>query len=132
MSKDYAARLMATQANKLAWHASAARHLAGARWAELQTEVTQTGSFCLDDTLKYALQSLDLKEKSAVQVCFNNGRETLSLAALGVRNCLGIDQSEAFIAQANALPTLAKSDCTFLCSDIYRLPTRFAVILTPP
>jgi len=122
MRKDAAARLKATQANKLAWDASAAHHLAGAYWAELQADVVKPGFSCLDDTITSALQSLDIKGKSLVQVCCNNGRETLSLAALGAQKCLGIDQSEAFIAQANSLAALAGSDCSFVCSDIYQLP----------
>lgn len=56
----------------------------------------------------------------------NNGPETLSLAAVGARRCLGIDQS------AEILKGIAGLDCEFLCADIYavkaaQLPMSFTL-----
>jgi SAM-dependent methyltransferase len=59
-----------------------------------------------------------------VQIGCNNGRETLSALALGATHATGIDQSDAFIAQAEELravsPHGARAD--FVCADVYALP----------
>ena len=112
----------AVNANRQAWNDSAARHKAGAHWAQLVQQVSEPEFSCFDETMTAALRRIDLSGKSVVQVGCNNGREVLSLAAFRAENCLGIDQAEEFLAQAEELNRIAGQDCKFLCADIYNLP----------
>ncbi len=57
-----------------------------------------------------------------VQIGCNNGRELLSVAALGAVPALGIDHSRAFLDQGEELAAAAGIPCQFLCGDIYALP----------
>jgi len=109
-------------ANRQAWNDSAARHKAGERWAQLLQDVSKPEFSCFDETMTDALRRIDLCGKSVVQVGCNNGREVLSLASFGAERCLGIDQAEEFLAQAEELNRMAGQDCRFLRADIYDLP----------
>jgi SAM-dependent methyltransferase len=112
----------ATTANRAAWNQSAGFHKKGPEWTEL-VEGFSGGSFSvLDETLTALMQSLEVAGKSVVQVGCNNGRDLLSLKSLGAADCTGIDQSDAFIAQACELRDVAKLDCSFVCADVYDLP----------
>ncbi|WP_428543398.1 class I SAM-dependent methyltransferase [Profundibacter sp.] len=115
-------RAVAVAANRRAWNESAARHKAGERWAQLVQDVSRPDFSSFDNTMTDALRRIDLRGKSVVQVGCNNGREVLSLASFGAKHCLGIDQAEEFIAQANELNRIAGQDCRFLRADIYDLP----------
>jgi len=116
-------RKLAVTANRQAWNESAARHKAGERWGQLIEDVSKPGFCNFDETMTDALHRIDLRGKSVVQVGCNNGRELLSLASFGAAHCLGIDQAEEFIMQAEELRRIAGQDCRFLCADIYDLPT---------
>lgn len=111
-----------TSANRKAWNASADHHKASARWQELVTGFGSARYSTFDATLTAILEGVDLREKSVVQIGCNNGREVLSLARFGAIDCLGIDQSSEFLAQAEDLRKIAGQACTFLCADIYQLP----------
>lgn len=111
-----------TQANRAAWDASAAAHEAGADWAALMRDAGRPGFSVLDATMTAVLRSIGIEGARAVQIGCNNGREVLSLASLGARPVLGIDQSEAFVDQARRLAERAGSGCAFLAADIYDLP----------
>ena len=76
----------------------------------------------LDATLTAVLRGVSLDGKRLTQIGCNNGRELLSCFALGAVQGVGIDQSEAFLAQAEALNAVARRDCRFVRSDIYPLP----------
>lgn len=52
--------------------------------------------FCADVAAE--LRSMDLRGKTAVQFCCNNGRELLSLMQLGLREGFGFDIAENIIA----------------------------------
>lgn len=113
-----------TAANRSAWDASAPLHGQGADWETLVTGFARSGFSVLDATLTRTLQRLAPAGKRAVQIGCNNGRELLSLRALGAIPSLGIDQSAAFLAQAAQLAELAgEHECRFLCADVYALPT---------
>ncbi len=111
-----------TAANREAWNRSAQYHHGNAFWEETLAELVKGNYSSFDETLTDLLKRVDLREKSAVQVCCNNGKETISLKSFGTKHCLGIDQSEAFIEQARELNTIAKADCEFLAADVYQLP----------
>ena len=111
-----------TASNQAAWNASAAAFEAGDGWRELLARVGRDGFSVLDETLTDTLLALRPEGQRAVQICCNNGRDLLSLAALGMIPALGIDQADEFLQQARRLATAAGSDCKFICADIYNLP----------
>ncbi len=112
----------ATEANRQAWNLSAEHHRKSPLWAALQNDVQRPVFSCFDATMTEALNALDLRGKSVVQIGCNNGREVFSLASFGVKTALGIDQSENFIEQAQELNRIAAQKAEFLCADIYTLP----------
>ena len=111
-----------TAANRKAWDQAADHHRRHPQFQRLLNGFCQDGFSCLDAVLTARLSALSLAGKSVVQLCCNNGREILSVKNLGAGTCLGIDQSEAFIAQAGELAAAGKIDCDFLCADVYDLP----------
>ena len=111
-----------TAANRAAGNASAPLHETGEAWTQLLEEAARPGFSVLDATLTASLERLDLAGASAVQIGCNNARELLSLAALGIRPALGIDQAGAFLAQARQLAQAAGLAPRFVEADIYDLP----------
>lgn len=122
MSGIGADRAAITAANRAAWDGSAPFHEAGAEWRDLWARVAEPGFSVLDATLTETLRGLGAAGRRVVQVGCNNGRELLSLPALGAVPALGIDQSGAFLEQAARLAERAGSGCRFLRADIYALP----------
>lgn len=115
-----------TVMNRAAWNASAAAFEAGDDWQELLAQVGRKGFSVLGETLTNTLRGLGFEgrpeRRRVVQIGCNNGRELLSLPALGMMPELGIDQADEFLQQARKLAAKAGSDCRFLCADIYDLP----------
>ncbi|APZ54653.1 class I SAM-dependent methyltransferase [Salipiger abyssi] len=111
-----------TAANRAAWNASAPLHGRGADWDALLERAAQPGFSVLDAQLTETLTALELAGKSAVQIGCNNARELMSLAALGIRPELGIDQAGAFLAQGRQLAEAAGLSPQLLEADIYALP----------
>jgi SAM-dependent methyltransferase len=115
-------RKIYTSANKAAWNASASLHSSGERWKLLLEEASRPGFSVLDEHSTATLKRMDFKGKTAVQIGCNNARELLSLASLGIRPALGIDQSGEFLAQARQLADAAGLAPRFLEADVYDLP----------
>lgn len=111
-----------TSANRAAWNASAPLHGQGDEWETLLRQAAQPGFSVLDPTLTTILEELDLVGKTAVQVGCNNARELISLASLGIRPAMGIDQAGAFLAQAKQISDAAGIDVELLEADVYDLP----------
>lgn len=111
-----------TQANKAAWNASAHLHGQGASWDALLIAAGQPGFNVLDAYLNATLSDLGVEGQRAVQIGCNNARELLSLAALGARPVLGIDQSAAFLAQGAQLAAAARLSPRLLAANVYELP----------
>lgn len=109
-----------TEANRKAWDEAAPYH-ARQNQAALLKSFAQPGYSCLDPIETEVLLELGLKGKAVAQLCCNNGREILSLEALGAGPCAGFDISEAFIAQAEELKAAAGASCSFHCTDIYEI-----------
>jgi SAM-dependent methyltransferase len=112
----------AIAANRAAWDHSARYHRGNAEWQRLVEGFADPGFSCFDATATQALQAVDVAGKSCVQIGCNNGRECLSLKALGAGRVLGIDQSAAFLDQARELAALSGCEVEFLCADIHDLP----------
>jgi SAM-dependent methyltransferase len=70
------------------------------------------------------LQDVGVAGKDVVQLCCNNGRESLSLFGLGARAVVGVDQSRAFLQQARELAALSPYSPEFIETDIHHLPGR--------
>ncbi|ERP96731.1 methylase [Labrenzia sp. C1B10] len=111
-----------TAANRAAWNASAHLHAEGDHWEQLLERAVCPGFSVLDPTLTAILGGLELTGKSAVQIGCNNARELISLASLGIRPELGIDQASGFLVQAKRLADAAGLDVRLLEADIYDLP----------
>jgi SAM-dependent methyltransferase len=110
-----------TALNRAAWNASAVHHASGPMW-EANCAMAREGTSVLDATLTQALRTAGVTGARLVQVGCNNGREVLSAMALGAAEGWGIDQSEAFLAQATKLAAMSPFDPQFLNADIYDLP----------
>ncbi|HCT04135.1 MAG TPA: SAM-dependent methyltransferase [Pseudomonas sp.] len=108
--------------NKAAWDASAALHKGTATWNALVASVAQAGFSCLDPTITALLQDVGVAGKDVVQLCCNNGRESLSLFGLGARSVVGVDQSRAFLQQAQELAHISPHTPEFIETDIHHLP----------
>ena len=111
-----------TALNRAAWDAAAAHHGSGAYWEELCTGFADPAYSRFDSHMTEALRAAGIEGARAVQIGCNNGRETLSAAALGAREVWGIDQSRAFLDQAETLRDISGHPVRFLEADIYALP----------
>lgn len=120
----------AIESNRQAWNDSARHHQDSPDWQALLNDVAQAEFCCLDDTLRGLL---DVDGKDVIQLGCNNGRESLSLFALGARSVVGVDQSAAFLEQARELNSRSPHTAEFVESDIHHLPAslhnRFDVAL---
>ncbi len=110
--------------NKDAWDASAALHKGTATWSSLLAAVAQRDFSCLDPTITALLQGVGVAGKDVIQLCCNNGRESLSLYGLGARTVVGVDQSRAFLQQAQELAEVSPHNPEFVETDIHHLPER--------
>tara|TARA_R110002020_G_scaffold87061_27_gene215168 strand:+ start:11510 stop:12319 length:810 start_codon:yes stop_codon:yes gene_type:complete len=114
----------AVEANRLAWNASAVRHRESEEWRRQISGFADGAFSTFDPVVTRALASNGVKNARAVQIACNNGRETLSMLALGAAHATGIDQSDAFIAQAEELRAVSPhgSNCSFVNANVYNLP----------
>ncbi|KJZ39431.1 bifunctional 2-polyprenyl-6-hydroxyphenol methylase/3-demethylubiquinol 3-O-methyltransferase UbiG [Pseudomonas fluorescens] len=112
----------AIASNREAWNDSARHHKDTPEWKERLIAVAQKDFSCLDQTLTGVLEQVGVDGKDVVQLGCNNGRESLSLFALGARTVIGIDQSAAFLDQARELATRSPHQPEFIEADIHQLP----------
>lgn len=123
----------AIASNRDAWNDSAQHHKDSPEWPAVLNAVSQADFSCIDDTLRGVLEQLGVDGKDVVQLGCNNGRESLSLFALGARRVVGVDQSTAFLGQARELAARSPHGAEFIEADIHHLPTelqgRFDVAL---
>ncbi|MBV7476523.1 bifunctional 2-polyprenyl-6-hydroxyphenol methylase/3-demethylubiquinol 3-O-methyltransferase UbiG [Pseudomonas sp. PDM31] len=123
----------AIASNREAWNDSARHHKDSPDWPALADAVRQANYSCLDETLSGLLRQVGVAGKDLVQLGCNNGRESLSLFALGARSVVGVDQSGAFLEQARELASRSPHAPQFIEADIHQLPAdlqgRFDVAL---
>ncbi|MNV04272.1 bifunctional 3-demethylubiquinone-9 3-methyltransferase/ 2-octaprenyl-6-hydroxy phenol methylase [compost metagenome] len=112
----------AIASNREAWNDSARHHKDSPEWQVHWNAVTHADFSCLDDTLTGVLTEVGVDGKDVVQLGCNNGRESLSLFALGARLVVGVDQSAAFLEQARELASRSPHVPTFIEADIHHLP----------
>lgn len=114
----------AIASNKNAWDESAGLHKDTPTWTALLASVAEPDFSCLDPTITTLLQEVGVMGKDVVQLCCNNGRESLSLYGLGARSVVGVDQSRAFLEQARELAEVSPHSPEFIETDIHHLPER--------
>jgi SAM-dependent methyltransferase len=114
----------AITSNKHAWDESAQLHKDTDNWKNLLRSVADPGFSRLDSTITALLQDVGVAGKDVVQLCCNNGRECLSLFSLGARSVVGVDQSRAFLQQAQELAEVSPHSPEFVEADIHHLPER--------
>lgn len=123
----------AIESNRQAWNDSARHHQESPDWQALLSEVAQADFSCIDDTLQGVLAQVGVDGKEVIQLGCNNGRESLSLFALGARHVVGVDQSGAFLEQARELNSRSAHNAEFIEADVHHLPpalhNRFDVAL---
>ncbi|QHG67111.1 methyltransferase domain-containing protein [Pseudomonas putida] len=119
--------------NRDAWNASADHHRRSAAWSQLIDAVAHKDFSCLDSTLTDQLKQVGITGKAVIQLGCNNGREVLSLFALGALEVVGVDQSREFLKQAHELAEISPYSPDFIEADIHELPAnlneRFDVAL---
>lgn len=115
---------IATQANKLAWNASAHLHRRSEEWQRQLAGFTDATFSTFDPTVTEALARSGVSGARTVQIGCNNGREVLSMLALGAAEATGIDQADAFLAQAEELRAVSPhvDKARFVCANVYTLP----------
>ncbi|MGF0238797.1 class I SAM-dependent methyltransferase [Rhodococcus sp. IEGM1300] len=113
----------AIASNRDAWNDSARHHKDTPEWQARLKAVSHGDFCCIDDTLRQVLEQVGVQGKDAVQVGCNNGRESLSLFALGARSVVGIDQSRAFLDQARELASRSPHAPQFIEADVHHLPS---------
>jgi SAM-dependent methyltransferase len=112
----------AIASNREAWNDSARHHKDAADWSVLAEAVRKADFSCLDETLDGLLRQVGIDGKDVIQLGCNNGRESLSLFALGARLVVGVDQSGAFLEQARELAARSPHEPQFIEADIHHLP----------
>lgn len=119
---------MAIEANRLAWNASALRHRESEEWRRQLSGFANASFSTFDPVITRALTEHGVDKARAVQIGCNNGREVLSMLALGAAHATGIDQSDAFIAQAEELRAVSPrgGQARFIRANVYDLPEDLA------
>ena len=119
-TKDY------TNANRIAWNEAAEKHAAHNN-VELFEAFKDPGYVTLDGDILETLRQVGVKDKRIIQICCNNGCETLSLRNMGAASCVGVDAAEEFLAHGLEMIKIAgaENEVELVNCDVYDLPERF-------
>lgn len=79
----------------------------------------------LNPVLDTCFQPIDLKNKTLIQLCCNNGRELLSLAKKGLKQAIGFDLASNMVDHANAVAQTLDLKATFIQSDVLEITDQF-------
>ncbi|MCP4290088.1 MAG: class I SAM-dependent methyltransferase [Gammaproteobacteria bacterium] len=124
-----------TRANRLAWNEVAPRHAAHNNAALFEAFKTP-GHVTFDGVILDTLLQVGVEGKSVIQLCCNNGSETLSLRNMGTARCVGVDAADEFLAHGQEMIRIAgaEDDVELILCDVYSLPhdlkASFDVVLT--
>lgn len=110
-----------TEANRQMWNETADVH-AQVRGEKLLARVRAPDYSTFDEIEKRIFAEIGLSGKSVIQLACNNGRELISVKKAGAGRCVGVDISDKFIAQGNALAQAGGVEVEFLRSSIYDIP----------
>jgi ubiquinone/menaquinone biosynthesis C-methylase UbiE len=124
-----------TNANRIAWNEAASRHAAHNN-AALFEAFNDPDYVTLEGDILETLLQVGVKGKSIIQLCCNNGCETLSLRNMGATRCVGVDTADEFLAHGEEMIRIAgaENEVRLINSDVYDLPENlkgsFDVVLT--
>jgi SAM-dependent methyltransferase len=111
--------------NKQAWEEAYDKRKAG--WGEdIVDRIREGQSLFLGAPLLDELLRQDPRGKSVGQFCCNNGRELLSVLALGAARGTGFDIAENMVAAGNACARELGMDCRFISTDILEIDGSYA------
>jgi len=114
-----------TQKNREAWNEVMPRHQKAAK-QKLDQNFSIPGYSCINDhNFLQILEEINLKNKSIIHLCCNNGIELMSLKNMGAGRCLGIDICDAAISEALERTQKNGIDCEFIRADVYDIPQEF-------
>lgn len=102
-----------THANRLAWNEAQSVHEKN-RFYDIVDDIRK-GTLHIDRRL---FEGFNLNGKTIGQFCCNNGRELLSLIALGAKECVGFDISDSFIYEARVMSEKLGFNCSFIQGDV--------------
>ena len=114
-----------TEANRQMWNATAAVH-AQAYVNDLLTRIAAPDFTTFDAVERRLFATIGLTGKAVIQLCCNNGREVIAVKKAGAGRCVGVDISDEFIAQGNALANAGGVEVEFVRSSVYDLPSELA------
>jgi len=124
-----------TAANRIAWNEAASRH-ATHNNARLFEAFENPDYVTFEGDILETLLKVDVRGKSVIQLCCNNGAETLSLRNMGATRCVGVDAAEEFLAHGRQMIERAGAEdqVELIRSDVYDLPPEldasFDIVLT--
>ncbi|MCP4982279.1 MAG: class I SAM-dependent methyltransferase [Gammaproteobacteria bacterium] len=124
-----------TRANRIAWNEAAPRHAAFNN-AKLFDAFKNPCHVTFEYDILETLLQVGVKGKSVIQICCNNGMETLSLRNMGASRCIGVDAAEEFLAHGRQMIEIAGAEdqVELIQSDVYDLPrdleASFDIVLT--
>jgi ubiquinone/menaquinone biosynthesis C-methylase UbiE len=124
-----------TNANRIAWNEAASKHATHNNEALLEAFKDPSHVTFKGDILDTLLQ-VGVKDKSIIQLCCNNGRETLSLRNMGATRCVGVDAADEFLAHGEEMIKIAgaENEVELINCDVYYLPENlkgsFDIVLT--
>jgi ubiquinone/menaquinone biosynthesis C-methylase UbiE len=112
-----------TNANRVAWNEAAPRHAEHNNPALFEA-FKDPGHVSFEADMLSTLEKIGVKKKSIIQLCCNNGRETLSLRNMGAAYCVGIDAADEFLVHGKELIQIAgaENEVKLINSDVYDLP----------
>lgn len=112
-------------ANRATWNETADVHAAG-YVQSLKQRIAAPDFTTFDEVEKRIFSQIKLPGKDVVQLSCNNGRELIAVKKAGAGRCVGVDISDKFIAQGEALAEAAGVAIEFICSDLYELDASLA------
>ena len=113
-----------TKATIAGWDEAAPIH-ARHNMSRYVKQFSKPGFVIFDKQEADELHEVGIRKKDIAHICCNNGRELVSLKNMGANRCVGFDGSASFIEQANQINDVAKTDCEFVCTDIYDIDEQF-------
>lgn len=113
------------EANRQAWNEAADIHRAHPQWQRLVEGFATPGFSTLEPVPTRRMKEVDLTGKTVYQLCCNNGREVLSMMALGATRGVGFDQAGEFLAQGRELATVAGLAAEFVETSVYNIPETY-------
>lgn len=96
---DMPTKQQAVASNREAWNDSARHHKDNPEWQVLLDAVSRPDFSRIDDTLRGVLEQVGVEGRDLVQLGCNNGRESLSLFALGARSVVGLISPPRFLSR---------------------------------